>query len=173
VVTKHGKAPSGQWEPPDPSLIHALGQFVMSWSLIESTLEIGISKQLKLDPLEASIVTAGAQFRNRAAILMSLLNRDPPANASAIKTIKNIQNISHRNDILHSVVGGSATTIWFNRRKTGDQFASKIEVYDLTRLSEAAAECTDLATTLMADLGISPDDYRMFFQEAHNAANKV
>jgi hypothetical protein len=88
----------------------------MSWSLIESTLEIGISKQLKLDPLEASIVTAGAQFRNRVAILMSLLNRDPAANASAIKTIKNIQNLSHRNDILHSVVGGSATTIWTTSR---------------------------------------------------------
>jgi hypothetical protein len=173
MVTKHGKAPSGQWEPPDPRLIHALGQFVMSWSLIEATLEIGISKQLSLDPLEASIVTAGAQFRNRAAILLSLLNRNPPANAPSVKTIKKIQNISHRNDMLHSVVGGSATTIWFNRRETGDQFTSKIEEYDLDRLSNAAEECTDLATTLMANLDISPDDYRMFFQESHNAANRI
>ena len=173
MVTKHGKAPSGQWGPPDPRLIYALGQFVMSWSLIESTLEIGISKQLGLNPLEASVVTAGLQFRNRAAILLSLLNRDPAANAAAIKTIKAIQGVSHRNDILHSVVGGGANTIWFNRRKTAEQFASKFEVYDLTRLSDASSECASLAMDLMSDLGIGRDDYRSFFQEAHNAANKV
>jgi hypothetical protein len=173
MTKKQGKAPSGHWQPADPRLIEALGHFVMSWSLIESALEIGISKQLGLAPLESSIVTAGLQFRGRASILLSLLNRNSDNYVAAIKTVKNIQNIEDRNDVMHSVVGGSGSTIWFNRRKTGERFASKIEEYDHSRLLGAAFRCTDLATTLMSDLGICADDYRLFFQAAHNAANKV
>jgi len=166
-----GEAPTGDWERPEPTLAAALGHFVMAWSLVESTLEVAIAKQLRLWPLDGSIVTAGLMFQGRANLLLSLLNRSPSRNRDAIATVKAMQGIQDRNDILHSVLGGSTEFIWFNRRRIQQEFTSKIEVYDQKRLLEAARRCSDLSTELMNALGISKADYESFFQETHNAAN--
>jgi len=143
----------------------------MAWSLVESTIEVAIGKQLGVAPLETSIITAGLQFRSRAAVLLSLLNREPSENATAIRIVKDMQSITDRNDILHSVIGGHRQTIWFNRRKTDARFTSKIEPYDFKRLTRAALSCADLATKLQSELDITNEDYSSFFQTAHNAAN--
>ena len=119
MTKKQKKAPSGDWQIPKPELAEALGLFVLGWAMVEATLEVAISKQLKIRPLESSIVTAGLQFRSRAAILRSLLAREPKKNAKAIDVVKALQCDRDRNDIMHSVIGGSKDVIWFNRRTTG------------------------------------------------------
>lgn len=166
-------APTGKWQMPDPKLAEMLGHFVMAWSLIEATIEVGIGKQLGTKPLESSIVTAGLMFQTRASILMSLLNREPIKNAKAIKILKEIEDVEDRNDIMHSVIGGSATQIWFNRRKAKRKFTSKIETYNQVRINSTVLAVSELAGRLMTALGISRDDYLAFFQESHNAANKA
>lgn len=158
---------------PDPKLAQMLGHFVMAWSLIEAAIEVGIGKQLGMKPLETSIVTAGLMFKARASILMSLLNRDPATNAKAISILKEIEGIEDRNDIMHSIIGGSADQIWFNRRKTRNKFTSKIERYNQLRLNSAVLGISELSGDLMRELGITRDDYLNFFQEAHNAVNKA
>jgi hypothetical protein len=167
------KAPSGQWGMPADMLAAALGHFVMAWSSVEAVIEVAIKKQLRLKPLESSVVTAGLQFKARCSILMSLLNREPEKYADAIAALKAMKNIQDRNDILHSVIGGSKTVIWFNRRRTDDTFKSKIEKYDCMRLWNAALQCGDLSTALMKALKITKRDYLAFFHTAHNAANKL
>jgi hypothetical protein len=164
-------APSGRWEMPNEALTQALGQFIMAWSLVESTIEVAICKQLGLAPLESSIITAGLMFKARATILQSLLKRSPRKNAKAIEIIQEIQDVDDRNDILHSIIGGSKNTIWFNRRKTQRKFSSKIEFYDRERLLLACLKCSDLAGQLQQALEITNEDYLTFFQESHNAAN--
>jgi|SRR5882724_4066187 len=167
------KAPAGQWRLADEPLAAALGYFIMAWSGVEAAIEISIAKQLGLTPLDGSIVTAGLQFRGRAMMLLSLLNRDPVKHAGAIKTVTEMQNIQDRNDILHSVIGGTEALIWFNRRRVDQTFKSKIEKYDRPRLLEVTLQCSDLATALMAALDITKEDYAGFFQTAHNEANKL
>ncbi len=147
-----------------------LGHFIMAWSLIEAAIEIGIGKQLGTKPLETSIVTAGLMFRARSSILMSLLNRDPSKNSEAIRILKEVEGIEDRNDIMHSVIGGSANQIWFNR-KTKHRFTSKIERYNQTRLNSTVLAIADLSGKLMSALGISRTDYLEFFQQSHNAVN--
>jgi hypothetical protein len=164
-------APTGNWQMPNPNLAQMLGHFVMAWSLIEATIEIGIGKQLGTKSLETSIVTAGLMFRARASILMSLLNRDPSKNSEAIRLLKEVEGIEDRNDIMHSVIGGSVDQIWFNRRKTKNRFTSKIERYDQVRLNSTVLNIADLSGELMKALGISRPDYLEFFQQSHNAAN--
>jgi hypothetical protein len=164
-------APTGNWQMPNPKLTQMLGQFVMAWSLIEATIEIGIGKQLGTQPLETSIVTAGLMFRARASILMSLLNRDSSKNSEAIRLLKEAEGIEDRNDIMHSVIGGSTNQIWFNRRKTKNRFTSKIERYNQVRINSTVLHITDLSGALMAALGISRADYLEFFQQSHNAVN--
>ena len=148
-----------------------LGHFVMAWSLIEAAIEIGIGKQLGTKPLETSIVTAGLMFRARASILMSLLNRDKSKNSEAIRLLKEVEGIEDRNDIMHSVIGGNANQIWFNRRKTKNRFTSKIERYNQVRLNSTVLNIADLSGKLMTALEISRTDYLDFFQQSHNAAN--
>jgi len=150
-----------------------LGHFVMAWSLIEAAIEIGIGKQLGTKPLETSIVTAGLMFRTRVSILMSLLNRDPSKHSKAIRILKEVEGIEDRNDIMHSVIGGSANQIWFNRRKTKNRFTSKIEKYNQVRLNSTVLNIADLSGELMKALGISRADYLEFFQQSHNAANNT
>jgi hypothetical protein len=166
-------APTGKWERHDSKLVEMLGNFVLAWSLIESTIEIGIGKQLGTKPLETSIVTAGLMFRARSSILSSLLQRDPVKNADAIAVLKEIEKIEDRNDIMHSVIGGSANQIWFNRRKTQKRFSSKIEHYNQIRMNSTVLAVADLSTQLMAALGVSREDYLAFFQQSHNAVNSA
>jgi hypothetical protein len=164
-------APSGAWEMPNPNLAQMLGHFVMAWSLVEAAIEIGIGRQLGTKPLETSIVTAGLMFRARSTILMSLLNREPIKNSDAIRILKEVEGIEDRNDIMHSVIGGNANQIWFNRRKTKNRFTSKIERYNQVRLNSTVLAIADLSGKLMSALGISRADYLDFFQQSHNAAN--
>src|SRR5882724_9413180 len=144
------KAPAGQWKLAHEPLAAALGYFIMAWSGVEAAIEISIAKQLGLKPLDGSIVTGGLQFKGRGMMLLSLLNRDPIKNEVAIKVVNEMQNIQDRNDILHSVIGGSESLIWFNRRRVDQTFKSKIERYDKERLLDITLQCSDLATRLMA-----------------------
>ncbi len=82
-------------------------------------------------------------------------------------------SITDRNDILHSVAGGSTNDIWFNRRKTDVVFSSKIVRYDTAKLLNIALKCSQLSSDIMSDLGITKADYVSFFQQAHNKANQV
>lgn len=172
IMAKGQKAPTGKWRPAEPVLVQALGHFLIAWSTIEATLEVCIAKQLRLKPLEGSIITAGLMFQARASILLSLLNRAPQQNTDAIRIVKEIQNIQDRNDILHSVIGGNRQQIWFNRRRTKEKFSSKIEVYHAPRLAMAALRCAELSSALMASLGVNKRYYLRFFQHSHTAANK-
>lgn len=166
-----GKAPSGDAVMPDLLLAAALGYFVIAWSLVESTIEMCIAKQLRLWPLDGSIITASGMFQGRAKILLSLLNRAPQRNAEAIQIVKSLRNIEERNDMMHSVIGSGKNTIWFNRRRTEEKFLSKIEVYDAQRLLDLAERCSGLATALMGAHGMTKEDYKSFFETAHNAVN--
>jgi hypothetical protein len=175
AMPKHPQKPAatGQWEMPNSKLAERLGQFVMAWSLIETTIEIGIGKELGTAALETSIVTAGLMFRARAAIFMSLLNRDSTKNAGALRLLKEIVNLEDRNDFMHSVIGGNADMLWFNRRKTKEKFTSKIENYPIVRMTSTLLHCTELSVNLGRVLKITKGDYLKFFQDSHNAANNI
>lgn len=164
-------APTGEWGLPDQEILAALGAFVLGWSGVEMSVEVGIAKLTGLPPLESSTITAGLMFQGRAKILLSLLDQEPVTNAKAIKVIKKMQGFSDRNDILHGVVGGSKELVWFNRRKTDTKFTSKIERYDRRRLLMAAITCSDMSTDLQKALDISNEESVQFFQIAHNLAN--
>lgn len=168
-----GKAPDGQWEMADPTIILWLGRFIIAWATIESTMEVVIAKELGVDPVAGSIITSGLQFKSRAAVLSSLLSRDQVKNKEGLAILKEIRTIGDRNDILHSVIGGSKSVIWFNRRKNDPKFTSKIEKYDAERLESVTTHCANLAADMQICFGISTNDYVSFFQDAHNAVNSA
>ena len=50
-------------------LAASLGNFVMTWSNFELIIDVGIKKQLGLDPKRAVIVTSGLGFERKSSIL--------------------------------------------------------------------------------------------------------
>ena len=167
--------------PPPESLLPiikvpaAIGNFIISFSLVEGVIEVGIAKQLGLDPIRASIVTAGLQFKSRASMLCSLLNLDRKKNADAIKQLKAVMNRGERNDIVHAAVGLSAErdSITFHRRKVAHEYKAYHRQYSSESLFLLAGEFTKAAMDLQKALGISRQEYRDFFHEAHKDASKA
>jgi hypothetical protein len=171
MTSRPSRPTGGKWELPEGPLAAAIGYFIMGWSRIDGMMEVAIAKKLGLGALDGSILTAGLQFRSRSASLLSLLNRDPEKNKNAIRVVKGMQQISDRNDILHSVLGYRKSTIAFYRRKADNRFTSRVKHYDERSLLQLAWRCSDLADQLQKALQISTDDYLSFFHDAHNAAN--
>ena len=153
--------------------ISCLGLFVVGWSTIEALLEVAIAKQLGLAPAEGSIITASLQFKSRSVILMGLLNRDKTKNAAAITSLKTLQNKPDRNDLLHSIIGRSATGLVFTRRKSDGKFSSQEKPHDAESLLLATIELTNIANELKIALGISEQDIQDYFDTAHKAANSA
>lgn len=135
--------------------------------MIEATLEVAIAKQLGLNPLEGSIVTAGMQFKARATTLRALLERDSASNAAAIATLCSIQKMPDRNDIMHGIGGINEAGLFFYRRKTDNSFKSTEKLYNATALAILAAKVSLLAAQLRGSLELSDRKCEKFFHTAH------
>ncbi len=152
--------------------IHCLGLFVIGWSTMEGTLEVAIGKLLGLRPYDASVVTAGLQFKAKAITLRGLLNRDPKKHKEALEALGKIQNFSDRNDLLHGLAGMDYQGLNIMRRKSDGKLKSVKKQYSALRLTYISHQITHLAMQLQNALQISNDDYYTFFGTAHNEANK-
>jgi len=153
--------------------IYGLGFFVISWSVLEATLEVAIAKQLGLGPKDGSHITAGMQFKPKAVMLKSLLNRDKTKNAGAIATVDKVMQRGERNDALHSVIGWDERGLVLNRRRNDSgTFTSKEKPYTGVQFITVALEIAGLSGDLKSALGISDVDYVNWLQEAHKEANK-
>lgn len=146
----------------------SLGFFVVGWSILEGGLEVAIAKQLGLSARNASIVTAGLQFKARATMLKGLLNRDPEKNAAAIETLNKIMNRGERNDLLHSLVQWDPEGLVFDRRRSDGQFRVKRVHYSREDLMVLAIEFSALSLELKKHLGITDKDHAGFFQRSHS-----
>ena len=62
------------------AVTEAYGLFMISWSVLETTIEAAIMKQLQLDSQRTLIITTSMQFRQRVNILCSLLELNDPNN---------------------------------------------------------------------------------------------
>lgn len=153
---------------------HALGFFVAAWSVLEASLEVAISKQIGLNALDSSHITAGMQFKPKAVMLKSLLGRDKAKNAKAIEILNQMMNRGERNDLLHSVVGFNSQELVFTRRRNDrGRFTSEEKPYRWDQLVILATDMADLSASLKNELGISDGDYESWLQEAHREANKA
>ena len=143
----------------------ALGLFILAWSSVEGTMDVAISKQLKISPLEGSIITAGLPFRAKATILKGLLIRDKIKNKEAIGAVNTLLKKPDRNDILHGIAGANENGLVFTRRKSDGTFFSIEKPYTTERLLRLAAEVSQIVQRF----GVTEEEYRGFFHVSHNA----
>jgi hypothetical protein len=79
------------------------GAFLGLWQSYDLAVEMLVGRELKLSIRETSIVCSALPFGIKYNILLALLNRDP-ANERGISILRNVQQISERNSIVHGFI---------------------------------------------------------------------
>jgi hypothetical protein len=151
----------------------ALGLFVLGWSLLEGYLEYAIAHQLKLSPRDASLITAGMQFRPKADLLRALLNRRPKRNKAALQILSTIQSKPERNDLLHGVAGSTGIGLWFVRRRNDGRLRSEPKLFTTRKLLDLHSEIHSLRKSLQEELRFTDGEVQHYFHTAHKAATRA
>lgn len=71
-------------------IIHLYGTFMIAWSVLEGVIQTAIMKELEVTPDRAIILTSGMQFRQRVAVLSSLLKLSQASREPAIALLRKI-----------------------------------------------------------------------------------
>jgi hypothetical protein len=82
-------------------VLKAYGLFMVTWSVLESLLEVAIKKQLGITEVQTAIVTSSLGFRARSSILSSLLALDGAKQNGAISLLNKISEDAKRNTLVH------------------------------------------------------------------------
>lgn len=150
-----------------------LGKFLLTWAAYEALLEVAIWQQLKIAPLEASMITASLQFKAKCHLLISLLKRDAAKNKDAIKALSEGMNFGERNLIVHGVFFTNSEGAHIFRRKCDGKFTSQRKRLGAPDIREAGLKLLGFSRRLQGALRISDDEFSLYFQTAHNDAARL
>ena len=137
--------------------------------MMEGTLDVYIAKELNLGPLDGSIITAPLQFKAKSVLLQSLLYRNESKNKAALATLKALQNMGDRNDLVHGLVQTRDDGLSFLRRRNDGFFKSEEKPYSLERLALLSLEMAQHVAALRHHAGVTEREVSDFFDDAHNA----
>lgn len=79
----------------------AFGTFMTIWAQFELIVEMLIMRELRLTPMETSIICGGLGFGAKANALYSLLNRDKAKNEIGVRLLAEAQVAAQRNWFAH------------------------------------------------------------------------
>ena len=82
-------------------VLHRYGMFMVTWSILDGVVQAALMKQLQLDPERALIVTTSMQFRQRVAVLSSLLRLLGSQHQEAIALLQKLEKSARRNALVH------------------------------------------------------------------------
>lgn len=142
--------------------LHSLGAFVVSWSVYDAVLEVGIIRELGVETLKGSIVTCQISTAHRAGILSALLKlRDEKH--PAVNAIKDLTDMANRNAIHHSLmeVAPEPVTILRRRLDNGNYKTHRMDFTD-GALKAHVLDTNRRIAELQSLLGISDTDISAF-----------
>lgn len=100
--------------PQHREILEHYGLFMVTWSLLESVVQAGIMLQSELTPQKTLIFTSSMQFRQRVAVLSSLLQLSGSTHSEALSLLRKIEKKAKRNMLVHGhVVVGDPSKLTF------------------------------------------------------------
>ena len=152
-------------------VIHAYGTFMVSWSVLESVLEVAIMKQLKISELQAAIVTSSLGFRARSTILSSLLNLHGDEYSEAVKVLNKITQNAKRNTFVHGhIFVGEQEKLTFVKADVNQKYRAKRVTLTAVELYLHVLEINSSVAVLQKLLAISDDELNSFAKIGFNAS---
>jgi hypothetical protein len=154
-------------------VIHHYGLFMVAWSVLESVVQAGIMKELKLKPVQAQILTSSMMFRQRVAVLSSLLRlrREPPS--QAILLLSKLETGARRNALVHGhIIVGIPGQLTFVKSSVSDEtgFKARKFVFTAAELLKHIQEVNEKTSRLQALLSITDQETQQLADTALGAA---
>lgn len=157
------------------AVTEAYGLFMISWSVLETTIEAAIMKQLQLDSQRTLIITTSMQFRQRVNILCSLLELNDPNNENykdAIKLLKKIERDAKRNMLVHGhIIVGVPGELTFVKSNIVDGYNANRATFNQRQLLEHITRITNKTDQLSGLLGVTDVDMQNLANVGINASS--
>lgn len=139
-------------------VIHGFGMFMVAWSVLEGVIQVAIMKELQVSSAKAIVVTAGMQFRQRVAVLSSLLKLSDTNRKPAIALLRKIEKKGNRNMLVHGhIIVGVPGLLTFVKSSASEDSGLRTNKASFTTadLQRHVLELNDEIARLQILLGVS------------------
>lgn len=147
--------------PPSPlrSFYFDYGFFLDAYTAFETLLELLLKTELRLTNEETSITFSGVGFGLKAAILRSLLARNP-VNAEKIRMIEEANKAAARNSFAHGflVPNDGWTKFTLVRREVKEKYAATVKPMTPDTMEAHAKAFYDRVNELLSHCGLKHED---------------
>jgi hypothetical protein len=145
---------------PKPNQTHiylaaTLGNFTVTWSILDLILDATIMRQLKINATRAAIVTSGLGFERKLSIVRCLLNLHGSKYSSALAKIATIQQIAHRNVLMHGHVHPTKNALRFVKVDTDHKMKARSVSLERDKFGKVVAEISRLMAEFQSEVGVT------------------
>lgn len=142
-------------------VVFLYGMFMVAWSVLDGVVQAAIMKELRLDAPRAQIVTTAMQFRQRVAVLSSLLRLHGPKYDSAIRILTKVEKSARRNMLVHGhIIVGVPGQLTFVKSSASEDagFKAKKATFTAQGLHRHIFALTETTDRLQALLNLTDND---------------
>lgn len=162
---------------PKPNQTHAylaatLGNFTITWSILDLILDATIMRQLKINATRAAIVTSGLGFERKLSIVRCLLALHGARYSSALAKLAAIQQIAHRNVLMHGHVHPEKTALRFIKVDTGHQMKARSVALKRGEFDKVVLEINRLMVEFQSEVGVTESALTALANIGKNLTNK-
>lgn len=143
---------------PHAQVIHGYGMFMVTWSVLEGVIQAAIMKELQVSPAKAIVVTTGMQFRQRVAVLSSLLKLSETNREPAIALLRKMEKRGKRNMLVHGhIIVGVPDQLTFVKSSASEDVGLRTNKvsFKAADLQRHVLELNDEIARLQIFLGVS------------------
>ena len=142
----------------------SLGLFLTACSAFETTIDIGLMKELGISSRHAEILTSSLNYKAKSTALCSLLQEKPEIAAQVIPLIQKYDSTAKRNAIIHShvFVDPTKNTISFSSGRASVKYRATLHTFTAAELNEHARLVSGLGEEIQKILEIPEDLYHQF-----------
>ena len=139
-------------------LITSLGRFVITWSILDLTLDAAIKNHLGVDIHRSAIVTTGLGFERKVSILRALLQLNDPKYAEAIALLGTITTTARRNVMLHGHVWVGDDQLEFVKMDTDKKLSARMVAFKPKEFHELIKSLAVMIDKLQGLVGVTEED---------------
>ena len=157
--------------PSHTKSLNAYGLFMVTWSILESVLEVAIMKQLGINEMQTAIVTSSLGFKARASILSSLLALHGDKHSETIKLLNQITQNAKRNTLVHGhIFVGEHEKLTFVKADASQRYRARRATFSAADLITHVQTLNSSIQSLQAFLGVTDDELNSFAKVGFNAS---
>lgn len=146
---------------------------MVAWSVVDSAVQTALMKELKLTPIQGQIVTTNMQFRQRTAVLRSLLGLHGEKHREAIRLLQRLEKGARRNMLVHGhIIVGVPGQLTFVKSSVSEDagFKAKKASFTAEALTRHIIALTEKTNRLQNLLGVTDSDMQSLSDAALHIA---